>query len=93
MTLLEMWDRDRDAYRNTLSAFVELHARAMEPMRDRFQNVVAQGPAVWLKSALARIDGLPSLQGAPQASRVGAEATPKYGMCGILRPLDLSVPV
>jgi hypothetical protein len=46
-----------------------------------------------LHTALARIDGLPSLIETPQAERVGAEASPKWGMCGVLRPLDVPAQV
>jgi hypothetical protein len=38
---------------------------------------------------LARIDGLPLLIERPQAESVSADETPKFGMCGMLRPLDL----
>jgi mannose-6-phosphate isomerase-like protein (cupin superfamily) len=93
MELLRLWDNDRDAYRKALSAFVDLHARAMTPLRERFQSVVKGGPAAWLQTAFARIDGLPALVGAPQAERVGAEENPKFGMCGVLRPLDVPAQV
>ena len=93
MELLRLWDGDRAAYRQRLSAFVDLHTRSMAPLRERFQNVVQQGPASWLQSAFARIDGLPSLIDRPQAERVGAEETPKFGMCGVLRPLDVPAQV
>ena len=93
MELLRLWDGDRAAYQQRLSAFVDLHARSMAPLRERFQNVVQQGPASWLQSAFARIDGLPSLIDRPQAERVGAEETPKFGMCGVLRPLDVPAQV
>ena len=89
-----MWDEDRDAYRAELKRFVDLHARTMEPLRAGFQTVVSQGPAVWLQSALSRIDGLPSLAAAPEATAVGPEpGAPKLGMCGLLRPLDVSTAV
>ncbi len=93
MQLLRLWEADRDAYRSSLAAFVELHARAMAPMRARFQDVVTHGPAVWLQAALTRIDGLPMPSETPQAAQVGCEEMPKLGMCGLLRPLDLPVTV
>jgi len=93
MNLLALWDGDRAAYRRALSAFVDLHARAMAPLRERFQGVVQTGPARWLETAFARIDGLPSLIETPQAEQVGAAEQPKLGMCGVLRPLDLPAPV
>jgi hypothetical protein len=91
--LLRLWHSERDAYRSSLAAFIDLHARAMAPMRELFQSVVAQGPAIWLQSALARIDGLPSPSETPQAARVSAEEIPKFGMCGLLRPIDVPVTV
>jgi mannose-6-phosphate isomerase-like protein (cupin superfamily) len=93
MQLLRLWESDRDAYRSSLSAFIDLHARAMAPLRARFQNVVAHGPAIWLQAALARIDGLPMLSETPQAARVGCEEMPRLGMCGLLRPLDVPITV
>jgi mannose-6-phosphate isomerase-like protein (cupin superfamily) len=94
MRLLELWERDRDAYLAELDRFVKVHARTMEPLRERFQDVVAHGPAQWLKSSLVRIDGLPSLATAPEATMVAAEGgEAKLGMCGLLRPLDIRTPV
>lgn len=93
MDLLKLWDNDRSAYRKALAAFVELHTRNMASLRERFQSVVQQGPASWLNTAFARIDGLPSLIETPQAERVGAEDQPKFGMCGVLRPLDVPAQV
>lgn len=93
MKLIDLWTSDRSAYRKALGDFVDLHARTMAPMRERLQNVVQEGPASWLHTALARIDGLPSLIETPQAERVGAEANPKWGMCGVLRPLDVPTQV
>ncbi len=89
MQLLTLWDSDRTSYLKALSDFIDLHARTMAPMRERFQGVVREGPAIWLQTAFARIDGLPSLIEKPQAEHVGADETPKFGMCGMLRPLDL----
>lgn len=89
MDLLALWESDRAAYRRALSAFVDLHARSMAPLRERFQGVVQEGPASWLQTAFARIDGLPSLISTPQAERVVAAEQPRFGMCGVLRPLDL----
>jgi mannose-6-phosphate isomerase-like protein (cupin superfamily) len=94
MRLMELWEQDRNTYRTELKRFVDLHARTMEPLREGFQSVVSQGPAVWVQSALARIDGLPSLTGSPQATAVGPEpGGPKLGMCGLLRPLDIPTAV
>lgn len=93
MDLLKLWDSDRAAYRKALSAFVDLHTRNMASLRERFQSVVQQGPASWLHTAFARIDGLPSLIETPLAERVGAEEQPKFGMCGVLRPLDVPAQV
>lgn len=94
MRLLALWKQDRDAYRAELKRFVAVHAKAMEPMRARFQDVVSHGPAAWLQSALARIDGLPSLATAPEATVIAPEGgEAKLGMCGLLRPLDIPTTV
>jgi len=90
MELLRLWERDREAYRAELKRFVGVHARAMEPLRERFQDVVSLGPQKWLQSALARIERLPSSTGSPDAVLVAPETgEPKLGMCGLLRPMDL----
>jgi mannose-6-phosphate isomerase-like protein (cupin superfamily) len=90
LKLLRLWERDREAYRAELKRFVGVHARAMEPLRARFQDVVSLGPTKWLQSALARIEGLPLSTESSDAAFVTPEAgEPKLGMCGLLRPMDL----
>jgi mannose-6-phosphate isomerase-like protein (cupin superfamily) len=90
MDLLRLWERDREAYRAELKRFVGVHAEAVAPLRERFQDVVSLGPAQWLQSALARIEGLPSATGSSDAASVTPETSePKLGMCGLLRPIDL----
>jgi mannose-6-phosphate isomerase-like protein (cupin superfamily) len=86
--LLRLWDTDRDAYRAELARFIDVHARAMAPLRGKFQGVVRDGPAQWLASALARIDGLPARPGDTEATAIVPEPGEKLGMCGLLRPLD-----
>ena len=94
MALLRLWEQDRGAYRSELERFVGIHTRAMEPLRERFQSVLSDGPAVWLQSALARIDGLPSSTLPAEATAVEQEpGEPKFGMCGLLRPLDVAAAV
>ena len=88
--LLRLWDTDRDAYRAELARFIDVHARAMAPLREKFQGVVRAGPAQWLASALARIDGLPARPGDTEATTIAPEPGEKLGMCGILRPLDVA---
>jgi len=89
--LLRLWELDRSAYRAELKRFIDLHSRAMAPLRERFRDVVAQGPQMWLRAALARIDAMPS-SAAPAANAAAitpAPGEPKLGMCGLLRPLDV----
>ena len=88
--LLRLWDTDRDAYRAELARFIDVHARAMAPLRENFQGVVRAGPAQWLAGALARIDGLPARPGDTEATTSAPEPGEKLGMCGILRPLDVA---
>lgn len=92
--LMRLWEDDRAAYARELERFVEVHARAMAPLRERFQGVVADGPAAWLQAALSRIGGLPGQPPVPEATAIGPESgPPKLGMCGLLRPLDLPTTV
>jgi mannose-6-phosphate isomerase-like protein (cupin superfamily) len=92
--LMRLWEGDRAAYAQELRRFTDLHARNMAPLRERFQSVVADGPAAWLAAARARIDGLPAGPGAADATRIGPEpGAPKLGMCGLLRPLDVPAAV
>jgi mannose-6-phosphate isomerase-like protein (cupin superfamily) len=90
MELLRQWEGDREAYRTELKRFIDVHARTMAPLRERFQDVVSLGPVKWLQSALARIEGLPLSTASSDAASVTPEGgEPKLGMCGLLRPMDL----
>jgi mannose-6-phosphate isomerase-like protein (cupin superfamily) len=91
--LMRLWNEDRAAYRAELARFVGVHARAMAPLREKFQTVVRQGPAQWLTAALARIDGLPAHPDGAEATAIKPEPGEKLGMCGLLRPLDVPAAV
>jgi mannose-6-phosphate isomerase-like protein (cupin superfamily) len=94
MELMRLWAEDRAAYRAELGRFIDLHARAMAPLRARFAQVVRNGPAAWLETAVTRIDALPQFLGAAAATSIGAApGEPKLGMCGLLRPLEIATPV
>jgi mannose-6-phosphate isomerase-like protein (cupin superfamily) len=94
MELMRLWAEDRAAYRAELKRFIDLHARAMAPLRERFAQVVRHGPAAWLETAVTRIGALPQLSGAAEATSIGAApGEQKLGMCGLLRPLDITEPV
>ena len=88
--LMRLWETDRDAYRAELMRFNAVHARAMAPLRERFETVVQQGPAQWLAMALSRIDNLPKGGVGAQATSIGPEPGEKLGMCGLLKPLDVA---
>ena len=90
MALMRLWGLDREAYRAELVRFVDMHARAMAPLRERFREVVSHGPERWLRAALARIEALPAAPRWVEAISVGSEGDePRLGMCGLLRPLDV----
>jgi len=93
MKLMKLWESDRDAYRAELARFIGVHATAMAPLREKFQGVVREGPAAWLATSLARIDGLPTAPGASEATAIQPEPGDRFGMCGLLRPLDVAVKV
>jgi mannose-6-phosphate isomerase-like protein (cupin superfamily) len=88
-SLMRLWSEDRAGYRTELARFIDVHARAMVPLRERFQTVVAQGPSQWLASSLARIDSLPVQAGRVEATSIKSELSEKLGMCGLLRPLEI----
>lgn len=93
MGLMKLWESDCDAYRAELARFIGVHANAMVALREKFQTIVKHGPAVWLQTAVARIDGLPTAPGASDATSIKPEPGDRYGMCGLLRPLDVPVGV
>jgi hypothetical protein len=94
MDLMRLWDTDRDAYRARLQSFVDRHLDAVAPLRERFQDVLTQGPGLSLNTVLARLGDMPRAADGAAATAVGhAPGAPRLGMCGLLRPLDVPTPV
>lgn len=71
-----------------LRRFIDVHAAAVAPLRQRFVEVVEAGPAAWLQASIARIAALPPRD--PDAVSVtrGSDR-PRLGMCGLLGPLEI----
>jgi CRP-like cAMP-binding protein len=86
MALMELWERDRDAYRRELERFMALHRQALlgvrEELRDLSERVALRGA----RHALDRIDALPSVMGDADIAAMTRDCgAPRLGMCGILR--------
>lgn len=95
MNLMALWDSDREAYGAELQRFVSLHASAMAARRGEFRQVIDQGPTRALREAQSRLDGLPGFITDPLAMSAADEASQQqaFGMCGILRPVDIPIEV
>jgi len=94
MKLIALWESDRDDYVAELDRFVAVHTKAVQALSERFATTVAEGPGAWLDVTNARIAALPALAGDPDALEVTpAGEEPRFGMCGMLRPLEISTAV
>ena len=94
MKLLRLWDSDREAYFSELKRFIDVHANAVASLRERFAEVVAAGPAAWLQESLSRIEALPGSSGDTDAICVTPESdVPRFGMCGLLGPLEIATTI
>ncbi|MCB1859119.1 MAG: cupin domain-containing protein [Gammaproteobacteria bacterium] len=89
--LLELWTRDRPAYRAELSRFIGLHRRELADRRTDFEGLILGGVGAVLKNALARVRALPTAVGST-SEPAAALASPArvYGMCGVLRQVTLA---
>jgi hypothetical protein len=88
--LLRLWNTDRAAYATELRRFVELHRRLASAQAQRYEAIIDQGPAQWLRESLARLHE-------PAPAQAGGvlrdEAPTVLGMCGVLRQLPDPVPL
>ncbi len=91
--LVELWDKDRDAYRAELERFFGVHMEAAASLRKEFSEAVEGGPGAWNALLLERLAALPAgLAGAGPVIHAPSGAT-TLGMCGILRPVTGLGPV
>ncbi len=89
MALLALWEADRPAYFAELARFFDLHARAVEPLRPRFADIVANGPKAWVDETVGVLGALPVRVGEADAIAVAPPSgEPRYGMCGLLGQLE-----
>lgn len=89
MALLALWESDRAAYFAELARFLDVHARAVEPLRARFAEIVAGGPQAWVEETVGALAALPARVGEADAVAVAPPGdTPRYGMCGLLGQLE-----
>ncbi|HUT48141.1 MAG TPA: hypothetical protein VM325_02280 [Alphaproteobacteria bacterium] len=86
--LIELWERDREAYNTELGRFLDVHRRDLAARRNQFGAVFESGLEHWLGVARERIDGLASEPAGAQGQAADqARGGPKLGMCGILHQL------
>lgn len=88
MSLMKLWEQDREAYFAELKRFFASHATAMASRREALRAHVASGPAAWTDTTLRALDRLPSVE--PESTEVFANlpgTDSALGMCGVLRPI------
>lgn len=86
--LMQLWQRDRNAYFAELKRFIDLHSYEMHKIASTLLSQVQAGPMAWAEITTARIHALPARSNAApqvQLNRRGAESA--FGMCGVLRPM------
>jgi mannose-6-phosphate isomerase-like protein (cupin superfamily) len=91
-------DADPDLYRTLWELPARKGLEGALERRDRSIAAYMRLLDLWREdrdeSALARIDGLPALATAPEATVIALEGgEAKLGMCGLLRPLDIPTEV
>ncbi len=93
MGLMKLWETDRKAYFAELKRFTKVHLSAMEAIKPKFADAVAQGPLHWGQVSQQRIESLPGSKPDYDAAFHDGKADFAYGMCGILRPVLSLKPV
>jgi len=93
MGLMKLWETDRKAYSAELKRFTKVHLSAMENIKPKFADAVAQGPLHWGQVSQQRIEALPDAKPDYDAAFHDGQADLAYGMCGILRPVLSLKPV
>jgi len=85
--LVELWEKDREAYDRELERFVGVHRKAAAALRGGFSEAVEAGPVAWGERFRRRVAGLPSAGNEPAPIlHLPPEGT-TLGMCGVLRPV------
>ena len=84
--LMKLWETDREAYFLELKRFVGAHLSAMEKIKPKFADAVAQGPLHWGQVSQQRIEALPGSRPTYDAAFHDGTSDFAYGMCGVLRP-------
>lgn len=91
--LLELWRKDRAAYRAELERFLDVHMKAAAGLREEFGKAVESGPGAWNGLFRERVAALPARKGgAGPLIHVPLDGT-TLGMCGVLRPVAGLTPV
>lgn len=91
--LMKLWESDRKAYFAELKRFIDAHLAAMEAIKPKFADAVAQGPLHWGQVSQQRIEALPDGKLEYDAAFHDGKADFAYGMCGVLRPMLSLKPV
>lgn len=87
LKLMRLWRTDRKAYFAELKRFIDTHLSAMEKIKPKFADAVAQGPLHWGQVSQQRIEALPASKPEYDAAFHDGKADFAYGMCGVLRPV------
>lgn len=93
MGLMKLWETDKKAYFAELKRFVGVHLAAMEKIKPKFADAVAQGPLHWGQVSQQRVEALPASRPGYDAAFHDGKADFAYGMCGVLRPVLTLRPV
>ena len=91
--LLELWEKDRKAYRAELERFLDVHMKAAAGLREEFSRAVEGGPSAWAERFRDRLEALPVHRGEAGPLLHLRPTGTTLGMCGILRPVTGLEPV
>jgi mannose-6-phosphate isomerase-like protein (cupin superfamily) len=93
MTLMNLWETDRDAWRVELGRFVDVHRAAIAGNAQSFRDAIEARVLAPAARTLEAIEGLKSAAaGSPLQWSLG-DASETLGMCGILRQVSDLHPV
>lgn len=93
MALIDLWETDRDAWRDELGRFVDVHRATIAGTAQSFRDAIESRVLAPVAHTLEAIDGLKTASaGSPLQWSLG-EASETLGMCGILRQVSDLHPV